>query len=64
MWYTEVALGMCRILIAVFVLFTLIMVVIVICVTLCAGRNRDWEDDDKAQMEAMKKIREYDESRN
>ena len=62
MWHTEVVLGMCRILITVFVLFILFMTVAVICVTLCAGRNRDWEEDDRAQMEAMKKLRERDET--
>ena len=64
MWYTEVMLWILRILTATFVLFIMFMTVAVICVTLCAGRNRDWEEDDRAQMEAMKKLRERDKTRN
>ena len=52
------------ILIAIFVLFILFITVAVICVTLCSGRNRDWEEDDRAQMEAMRKLKERDEARN
>ena len=53
-----------RILIAIFVLFILFITIAVICVTLCAGRNRDWEEDDRAQMGAMRKLKERDEARN
>jgi len=63
-WYTEVVLWIFHILIAVFVLFIAFMTVVVICVALCAGKNRDWEDDDKAQMEAMRKLKERYEARN
>jgi flagellar biosynthesis/type III secretory pathway M-ring protein FliF/YscJ len=63
MWRTKVVVWIFRILIAVFVLFILIVTLAVICLPLCSGRSRDWEADNKAQMEAMKKIQERNETR-
>ena len=47
-----------HVMIAVVIVIVLISTFVVICVTIYAGRHRDWEEEDRLQMEALKEWKE------